>query len=194
MSKGFGKKALLQNKKGSKVSSNNNSPNKFNSVPKVVKERNIATTNNKDEEDKLMVKFVFEGEKFHARTPICFDTLVLSDLLSKCSLDTTLPPPTAQELFETYFKEDIYPYIRHNIQSQIRNKRDITKLWELQSNILQNIYDERAALLYQEWKNRKDLKLKAKQNELEKDEDALENARKREELKAKNKAKKKNWQ
>ena len=176
MSKGFGKKALQQNKKGSKANSSQNSPSK--------------TSKDDDDDNKLMVKFVFEGEKFHARTPICFDQLNLSDLLRKINLDITLPPPSAQELFEAYFKEDIYPYIRHNIQSQIRNKRDITKLWDLQSIILQNIYIERAKLIKEEWTKRRAKNGKSGQKE---DIEDTEAARKKAELKAKNKLNKQRW-
>ena len=173
MSKGFGKKALQQNKKGSKTNSTHSSPSK--------------NEDDNDDDNKLMVKFVFEGEKFHARTPICFDQLSLNDLLNKVTIDITLPPPSAQELFESYFKEDIYPYIRHNIQSQIRNKRDITKLWDLQSIILQNIYIERAKLIKQEWTKRRGKESNKKNGDDELDEEA---AKKKAELKAKNKANK----
>ena len=61
MSKGFGKKALLQNKKGSK--STTNSPHKGGNNDK---NNNKLNKLNNDSDDKLMVKFVFEGEKFHA--------------------------------------------------------------------------------------------------------------------------------
>eukprot|EP01084_Bolivina_argentea_P194500 333718_1 len=184
MSKGFGKKALLYNKKGSKSNSNCGTPSKNNN------------TNDSEDDNKLMVKFVFEGEKFHARTPIMFEQLSLDDLLKKLTLDITLPPPSANELFETYFKEDIYPYIRHNIQSQIRNKRDITKLWDLQSIILQKIYEERAELLRVEWtklRKQNTNALKMDNNNLQTDDLSQELLRKKAQLKAKNKANKQKW-
>lgn len=170
--------------------------------PPVIKKGGTVRSNSKIcfvDENKVMLKFVFEGEKFHARTPICFDTdLTLKEVLAKNELDMSLPPPTPQELFEAYFKEDIYPYIRHNIQSQIRNKKDIAKLWDLQSSILQGIYVQRARLLKKEWEQRKknDKRKKRKssvQTEGEQESKEDEAARKKAEKAAKKKANQQKW-
>eukprot|EP01083_Nonionella_stella_P139752 426984_1 len=171
MSKGgFSKRSA----KGSKASTTNNSPAK----------------SDVEDEGKMMVKFVFEGQKFHARTPICFEPLTLEDLLQKTHLDMSLPAPTARQLFEMYFNEDIYPYAHHNIQSHIRNKRDRVKLWDAQSNTLQNIYQERAKLLNDEWMKRRQFNKQHKQRQSDID---LESARRKAELKAKNKVNKQKW-
>merc|ERR1712154_397794 len=120
--------------------------------------------------------------------PIFIDNITLKELIHKTHLDLTHPPPSAQQIFELYFKDDIYPYIRQNIQSLIRNKRDITKLWDLQSTALQKIYIERAKMLKNEWLDRTK---RAKKNGLSgNDEEA---ARKKAEFKKKNKQKQKKW-
>merc|ERR1712154_727548 len=80
-------------------------------------------------------------------------------------------------------------YVRHNIQSQINNKRDIAKLWSVQGNPLKDVYIERAALLKEEWLRMKEVQ-KNNESKSDIDNDAM---KKRMDLKAKNKAKQANW-
>ena len=141
------------------------------------------------EDEGHIIKFVYLGEKSHSRTPIFYKNLSLSDILKKIPLDISLPPPSAQSLFESYFKEDIFPYVRHNIQSQINNKRDIAKLWEVQKEQLQTVYIERAKLLKTEWLRLKEIHKNSK-SKADIDEEAM---KKKMDLKAKKKQKSQDW-
>eukprot|EP01083_Nonionella_stella_P093723 262745_1 len=176
MSKGSSKRSA----KSSKTSTTDNSP--------------ATKPNASQDDDNMIVKFVMmrtTGQKFHARSPICFDSLTLDDLLQKTSLDLAVPAPTARQLFEIYFKEEIHPYVHHQIQCHLRNKRDILKLWDVQSNRLQNIYEHRAKLLKEEWLRRRQVN---KQPRKQKQDDTdPESAKRKAKLKAKNKANKQKW-
>lgn len=107
-------------------------------------------------------------------------------MLQKVDLSLFTAPPSGQEVFEIYFKEDIFPFIRHGIQSKITNKKVIHSLWDIQSNMLQKIYCDRSDLLKTEWAKRMKSKESIGKSHLTKEEE--EAMRKKQELKAKKEA------
>jgi len=172
------------NKKGAKYPSKSkqkSSPNLSKSAksPKA----NVAPP---DDENRIFTRFVWIGNQTHSRTPIYFYKLTLRQLLEKVDLELFNEPPSAQQIFEIYFKEDIFPHIRCGIQSKINNKKDIAKLWEVQSNTLQSIYADRAEILKAEWAKKVKSKKVSAQSHLTEEE--KETMRKKAEQKARNEA------
>ena len=73
------------------------------------------------------------------------------ELLHKIKLSLSSNPPTAKELFEVYYYDEILPFLKKSGQQSIRGKKDLSKVWQIQTKTFKNLYEERAKILLEEW-------------------------------------------
>ena len=87
------------------------------------------------------------------------------ELLNKIKLSLSSNPPTAKELFEIYYYDEILPFLKKSGQQSIRGKKDLSKVWQIQTKTFKNLYEDRAKILMEEWqKMKKETKKKSKKS------------------------------
>eukprot|EP01084_Bolivina_argentea_P205112 350442_1 len=73
------------------------------------------------------------------------------ELLLKIKLTINTNPPTAKEIFEQYYYDEILPFLKKSGQQSIRGKKDLSKVWQIQTKTFKGLYEDRAKLLLEEW-------------------------------------------
>jgi len=93
---------------------------------------------------------------------IHFSTLSLEELLRKIKLSVDHQPPNGVDIFSAFYYDEILPFLKKSGQQSIRGKKDLAKCWKIQTKVFKEIYEERAALLRDEWLRMKQRATKSK--------------------------------
>eukprot|EP00484_Ammonia_sp_Unknown_P011297 CAMPEP_0197077198 /NCGR_PEP_ID=MMETSP1384-20130603/212496_1 /TAXON_ID=29189 /ORGANISM="Ammonia sp." /LENGTH=578 /DNA_ID=CAMNT_0042516059 /DNA_START=46 /DNA_END=1782 /DNA_ORIENTATION=- len=104
------------------------------------------------------------------------------ELVDKIGLSLQQTPPSAKELFEIYYYDEILPFLKKSGQQSIRGKKDLGKVWQIQTKTFKNLYEDRSKILTEEWLAMKKAAKEERKKKLkkEKEQRKLERARLRE--------------
>merc|ERR1712129_506514 len=78
-----------------------------------------------------------------------------TELLNKVNIALRDTPISAKELFEIYYYDEILPFLKKSGQQSIRGKKDLGKVWQIQTKTFKSLYEERVRVLLDEWQNMK---------------------------------------
>jgi len=74
-----------------------------------------------------------------------------AELLKKIKISVTRGPPSAKQVFEVYYYDEILPFLKKSGQQSIRGKKDLSNVWHIQTKAFKSFYEERAKILTTEW-------------------------------------------
>jgi len=75
-------------------------------------------------------------------------------------------PPSAKQVFEIYYYDEILPFLKKSGQQSIRGKKDLSNVWHIQTKAFKSFYEERSRILSTEWN-----KLSKEQKKMKKNKD-----------------------
>merc|ERR1712048_1045718 len=73
------------------------------------------------------------------------------ELLKKIKLSVHRGPPSAKQVFEIYYYDEILPFLKKSGQQSIRGKKDLSNVWHVQPKAFKSFYEERSRILLTEW-------------------------------------------
>merc|ERR1712048_1081902 len=73
------------------------------------------------------------------------------ELLKKIKLSVHRGPPSAKQVFEIYYYDEILPFLKKSGQQSIRGKKDLSNVWHIQTKAFKSFYEERSRILSTEW-------------------------------------------
>ena len=119
--------------------------------------------NNSDEPPPKAVTIIFKYYSVHSSAKtnrhIFITSPTKSELLAKVNIALRENPISAKELFEIYYYDEILPFLKKSGQQSIRGKKDLAKVWQIQTKTFKGLYEDRARILLEEWqKLRKETK------------------------------------
>jgi len=161
----------LKMKNGGSTPKSSNGYNSYNNGYTVTNHHHHhnGTNNDNDASEVNSTTVIFKYYSVHSSAKTNRHIFITSptrqELLNKIKLSLSSNPPTAKELFEVYYYDEILPFLKKSGQQSIRGKKDLSKVWQIQTKTFKNLYEDRAKILLEEWqKMKKDTKKKSKKS------------------------------